>query len=927
MAPPRPPPPASTAPPAWAALLDAASDLLAFLDADGRILWVNAGFERASGHASAQVLQQPVVPLLQAASAPAAPGAPWAQVHAALAGHAAVAGVALPWTDRSGTARTGLLSLTPLPGGQGAPAGARWQMVLQDTTETQRLAVLLGTAQDVGRLGILERHNNTSAQLKMAVELGNIATWRHDLRLDRMFYDERAFEIVGIEPRAEGLSLAEVRALIHPDDLPQVLATAKEALTSDRPVDMEARYRRADGSWRYLLTRRILRRDEHGQPLEFVGVGLDVTEQVEKSRHMGEVTKRLEIAAAAAGLGIWSRDPVTRAPEWNSQMFEIVGRSPRDGLPTRHEWLEQVIYPDDRARMRNAHADMLASNGTPIEHQYRIVRPDGRVRWLVNRSCREVRDGQPVLFGITMDITHRVETETALRQANDRIALATHGAGIGTWERDVKTDRATWDAQMFALRGLMPAPGANVDRLRFELSHPEDLPHIIEVNEASVRNHRMCTYEFRVRMPDGSYRWLASRSVPVYDANGVPVRQIGVNWDIHERVTAEAERQEKLIAQRESEAKSRFLSRMSHELRTPLNAVLGFAQLLQRGASLAPDQREKVAHIHSAGEHLLALINDVLDLSSLEQGQLRVELQPVPLAEVLDDTLPLVHALALQHGVEVGIGDVPGVAWGDRTRIRQVAINLLTNAIKYNRPGGHVTVTGTIHGNAVTLDVVDTGRGMTGQQLGQLFEPFNRLGVEREGIEGTGIGLAVVKALLERMGGAIEVASEAGSGSRFTVRLPRFDNTAVAGPGDMPATGPAVHAKPGRAGQVLYIEDNPVNQLLVEELVRGHAGLAIESSSTGMAGVARAALLKPDLILIDIQLPDIDGFEVIRRLRGEPATAGIPCIALSANAMSEDIARALAAGFEDYWTKPIAFASFLSALDRLFPAHHAAGAR
>jgi PAS domain S-box-containing protein len=1013
------------APSAWGDLLDAASDLLALSDADGSLLWVNAAFR-----AACPVQAGP----LGAALGLDADARSWLQ--GALAAAQPLRREALNWTDAAGTPRRGLLTLAPLADGTAPVTGARWQVALRDTTETEalaaeaaRLAEQLETAQDFGRLGFWERQlplgagrwdrhmfrffgldpadgvpdfeavaarihpddrpgqryrassrepgrytsryrimlpgqaprhvhaqwevkagpdgqpslisgvmvddtevyelaksfHATSAQLQMAMDLGNIAVWRHDFRTNRIYSNNRAFEVVGIPHRLEGMALDEVREMIHPDDLPHVEAAAEQAMRTDRPVDMEARYRRADGSWRYVLTRRMLRRNEHGDPIEFVGVALDVSEQVEEARHASEIAKRLEIAATAAGMGIWSRNPGTGRPEWNSQMFEIVGRPPELGPPSRHEWVERIIHPEDRARMRNAQAEMMASNGTTVEHQYRIVRPDGVVRSLVNRSRHEVRDGRSVLFGITMDITQRVETEAALRRANERIALATHGAGIGTWEHDLVTDTVQWDAQMFRLRGLDPDAGGDAKQLRVSLAHPDDLPRIQAVNAESVRDRRMCTYEFRIRLPDGSYRWLASRSVPQLDSRGEVVRQVGVNWDIHERMTAEAERQDRLVAQRESEAKSQFLARMSHELRTPLNAVLGFAQLLKLGGRLDAEQLEKLGHIHGAGEHLLALINDVLDLSSLDQGQMKIDLQAVPLADVARESLPIVQSLVHRHDVGIALGPLDGVARGDRTRIRQVLINLLTNAIKYNRPQGQVTVTSRVTDDTVELAVSDTGRGMTAQQLNQLFEPFNRLGVEREGIEGTGIGLAVVKGLVRRMAGSIAVESEPGKGTRFTVRLPRQPEPAA--PRVTPPSGgdpaPSPHQRT-RSGQLLYIEDNPINQLLVEELVRGHTDLSIESCATGLAGVASAVRLRPDLVLIDIQLPDIDGFEVLRRLRADPATAGVPCIALSANAMPEDIARALAAGFEDYWTKPIAFGSFLSALGARFPAPPAA---
>jgi len=249
-----------------------------------------------------------------------------------------------------------------------------------------------------------------------------------------------------------------------------------------------------------------------------------------------------------------------------------------------------------------------------------------------------------------------------------------------------------------------------------------------------------------------------------------------------------------------------------------------------------------------------------------------------------------------------------------------VLLNLLSNAVKYTRSQGDVTIETRVLAGTARLRVTDTGRGMTPDQMSHLFEPFNRLGIEGEGIEGTGIGLVIVKALVEGMGGTMSVTSQAGHGTTFELNFPR----SPAGPTTQAAllespVAQADEARRLRKGQLLYIEDNAVNVLLVEELVHTIPGLELVTETTGQAGVQRAGTLLPDLVLVDMQLPDFDGFEVLRRLRRRPETAAIPCIALSANAMPEDIARALGAGFEDYWTKPIVFKAFISALEQRFP--------
>ena len=768
--------------------------------------------------------------------------------------------------------------------------------------------------------------DSTSMQLKLAVNLGNIVLWRHDLKTQRVSFNDHAYTVLGMPYHPDGMTIEESRTYTHPDDVPKLAASAAQALRTDQPVDVETRHRRSDGVWRYMHVRRVVERSPSGEALAFLGVTLDITEQVEHARRAAELAQHLQSAAQAARVGIWTTTTTGEIrTEWNAQMYELFDMVGASRPPTLAEWVANCVHPDDAARVAKSARGYLRGDNTVFEIEFRVRRRDGRQRWMVLRADTVRNPGEaPRVFGIAMDVTDRHEALAAMHAASERAALIARHAGIGTWETQGGDLPALWDDQMFRLRGLAPRTTALNREERLALVHPDDRARVIDVHADLNVDLPPMAYEFRVILPDGSVRWLASRSTALNDAQGQAVRRVGVNWDITESKSAELARQQAVLAARESQAKSRFLSRMSHELRTPLNAVLGFTQLLQIEAHLPSplsDAGPRLTLIRTAGEHLLALIDDALDLSSLEAGMLKLDLQPVPLAGATARALSLVESLAATKGITVRSDRLDGTAQADPTRLHQVLLNLLTNAIKYNRPGGEVRVEARAGNGQVHLSVRDTGRGLRPDQLDHLFEPFNRLGAEAEGIEGTGIGLTIVKALVEGMGGHIDVSSQPGEGTLFEVSLPAANSAS----GDPPAVDGGVSSaaptpiRPGRSGQLLYIEDNSVNVLLVEELVKTMAGLRIVCEATGAAGVARARSLRPDVILVDLQLPDFDGFEVLRRLRASPETAGIPCIALSANAMPEDIARGLAAGFDDYWTKPIRFKPFLDALERLFP--------
>jgi len=422
---------------------------------------------------------------------------------------------------------------------------------------------------------------------------------------------------------------------------------------------------------------------------------------------------------------------------------------------------------------------------------------------------------------------------------------------------------------------------------------------------------------------------MSGRGQVYRDSDERPVRMVGVVVDITERKRGEvALNQAKQEAERANRAKSEFLSRMSHELRTPLNAILGFGQLLQRD-ELTEGQRESIDQVLHGGRHLLGLINEVLDISRIETGSLALSQEAVNVYELLTETIDLIRPLAAERELRIQAPSAEGCSWtvrADRQRLRQALLNLASNAVKYNRHGGSIEFAcdAAAEGRLRIL-VRDTGPGVAADKLHRLFTPFDRLGAEQTDIQGTGMGLALSKRLLEAMGGTLTANSIQGQGSTFTMELAlaedpleRYERASQTQPTLVQGRGF------GPQCTVLYVEDNPSNLRLVERVLAERGGVRLLTATHGQPVHDLACQHQPDLILLDQHLPDLAGEEVLRRLQADPDTAAVPVVVVSADATAGQIQRLLAAGASHYLTKPLDVAEFLEVVDQLLhAAHHA----
>lgn len=725
-------------------------------------------------------------------------------------------------------------------------------------------------------------------------------------------------------PAGEAIGV-EIWNLIAPVHRRAMREAFEQKLAGADQTTYEIEAARPDGAPLVLeVTSRLVYRD--GQPVGIHGFARDVTPRRRAEEQVRFQARLLD----AVGQAVTATDRRGRITYWNRQAeaiygwsaAEVLGRMAVDLMPAPHarELAEDVRNRVFRGEMWSGEFPMRRRDGTefPALVTTAPVTDDaGRVVGLIGvaSDISPLKRAEAEIRRLNADLEQRVYDRTRALADRERELAEAKGllehliaASPGVIFRgDLRTGALTYVSDNIEWMTGYPAASfvGSLESL-WALVHPDDRPHIRErMAQAIAAREPAVELEYRFPHRDGAVRWFYLVARLEYDASGAPASIVGYALDITSRKeTEEALRLAKREADAANQAKNEFLSRMSHELRTPLNAVLGFGQLLELD-DLSEEQRASVGHIMRAGRHLLDLINEVLDISRIEAGQFAVSLEPVPLREVAREAADLIRPLAAELGVHVECRVAEdGHVLADRKRLGQVLLNLGSNAVKYNRAGGSVWITtaAAAEGRRRIL-VADTGPGIDPAMLPRLFRPFERLSTGPTAIEGTGLGLALSKRLVDAMGGAIGVDSRPGEGSTFWVELP-VAAAPLARPGREARETLDAGGSDGRL-TVLYVEDNLPNLELIRGVLAHRPAVRLISAMQGQLGLDLAREHRPGLILLDLHLPDLRGDEVLRRLRADPRTRGIPVVVISADVTPGQIDRMLGAGVVAYLTKPI----------------------
>jgi PAS domain S-box-containing protein len=608
----------------------------------------------------------------------------------------------------------------------------------------------------------------------------------------------------------------------------------------------------------------------------------------------------------------------------NPAVTRITGYSAED---LASQSMFEITIDSDRPKLRAYLATMLEDGHAASALDVRMVRADGSIVW-VNFTLsppQAARNEEVQLVASLEDVTVKKNALEEIERQRSFIERLTHVMPATLYLYDLQTQREVWVNRHIGLQ-LGYAPLQIVENGSEFLQQHMD-PH----DWAALRRHldavaastddAVFSFEYRVRRQDGTWCWFRNNdTVFRRDSQHRAVELVGTATDITERKANEYDIQVALeSAETANRAKSDFLSGMSHELRSPLNAILGFAQLLDSGAPvLTTAQRESVQQILKAGWYLLDLINQILDLSRIESGNLVLSSEAVDLHSLMRDCKSMTESLARAQGVhvELSMAAARHVMRSDALRLKQMCINLLSNAIKYNRPGGSVQVSWDhIAPERTRISFADEGWGLSRAEIARLFRPFERLGQENGAIEGTGVGLAVSRRLALLMGGDIAAESVVGVGSVFWIDLPDYEMPAAVRPMTVGRTATFAPDLTEEPTTVLCVEDNPANLLLVERIVARRSNMRLLAARDAEQGLKVAHESVPDVVLMDLNLPGVSGLDAFRALSSDSATVSIPVIAISANAMPQDIQRGLDAGFFRYLTKPIQIGPFNDALD------------
>jgi len=781
----------------------------------------------------------------------------------------------------------------------------------------------------------IERRASANSLLTMAEQIAQVGHWRINFASGQPIYSESLLRIAGLDPAAKHPGLAR---LCHHADRERVEAALAAAIAGGRDFEFETRFARPDGTVRDVLVRGTGKTDEAGRTIGLFGILMDVTDRLRIQAEMRRSEMRYRSLADALPLLVWTIDPDSGEATYVNARFEDyygpIGASRVQRLARNH--------PDDAPAMEAAWQAAQAS-GRGYDGQWRLRARDGSYRWhkLSITPIRSAGDpaGITEWIGTALDIDEIVSARLSVEDTSRLLGIALEGAEAGTFDWNLRTGITVLSPESVRLYGLPETgePRALSPTEWTATIHPDDVVEAWNRIHHAVDSRSRFTAEYRV-----GERWLYTSGRTLYEGDGRPYRMLGLHLDITERKAAEAAlraataeaRAATVEAERASAAKSEFLAAMSHEIRTPLNGILGYADLLLDRTDHDPEDQRRLELIRVSGESLLTVVNDVLDVSKIEAGQLELDPLPFALGKLIEDTVAIVRGTALKSAltVEARIDpDLPASVVGDANRLRQVLFNLLNNAVKFT-PAGSVVLTARYEGpvpgadgdpaEALRFEISDTGIGIAPSQRHRLFKPFSQVdGSISRRFGGSGLGLAICHRLVTMMGGEIGVESREGAGSTFwfTLALPR----ATTPPAAQPAAGP-LRPEAARPARLLLVEDVPINQTLARAVLEVQ-GYRVDVAGDGNAAIAAVeATYGPEeagtdpysVVLMDVQMPGMDGLTATRRIRAMTGPAArLPIVAMTANVLDGQVQEFIAAGMDDHVGKPFKRAQLCAVIE------------
>ena len=738
--------------------------------------------------------------------------------------------------------------------------------------------------------------------LRLTFEEAGLATWDTDFLQRRSIWSPNHFRLFGYAVDPTGRATLEMwSSRLHPEDRPRVLAELNSAKRNRAFYRAEYRIIRADtGEVAWIDSRGRFLYDSAGRGARLVGICLDITARKEAEERLARREVQLDLATRIVGVGVFDHDHVANCTYW-SDHFRAIHDMPPD-MPPELGLLGAQLYPDDREPLQTAvrAAHDPAGDGK-FQLEYRITRRDGQVRWIVARAqtlfAGEGKDRHPVrTVGAELDVTDRRLTETRLRESEQRFRTMADGSPVMIWAVDA-------DGTIeFVNKAFLEFFQLTEEDVRHQgwssLAHPDDVPSYREAYGAAVVSRVPFRVRGRVRGASGGWRWIESYATPRIGPQGQFLGYVGVSPD----VTALVEAQEAL--REAGERKDEFLATLAHELRNPLAPIRTAAEMLTRSNLTDEQLLWSRQVIHRQVEHMARLLDDLLDVARITRRKLELRKQPVDVGAVVDTAVEASRPLitARKHGLTIDLPpDLPLVD-ADPVRLAQVLSNLLTNAAKYTDPPGRIRLAARVEGNVLRISVKDNGIGLSVSVLDDIFEMFSQGEDPRGRAEGgLGIGLALVKGLVDLHGGAIEVFSDGpGQGSEFVVTLPCRSNGAV-----WPEEPPAAESRAAAVARRILVADDNQDAANTLALLLRLAGHEVYTAHGGQAAVALANDFRPEIALLDIGMPDLDGYEVAKQLRATDWGRDCLLVALTGWGQEDDKRRAREAGFDHHLTKPV----------------------